>query len=113
MANFHRLPAFPLIVNDPYFSIWSCSDHPTDTVTKHWAGQRKRLNGAVTIDGVSYRFLGPNDGLAMKMEDLTITPPPAISSAPPALPWPCALPLPCFSMIWTLCLRLSPLWILK
>ncbi|MBE5771989.1 MAG: DUF4965 domain-containing protein [Clostridiales bacterium] len=74
MANITRLPAFPLITNDPYFSIWSCSDHPSDSVTRHWAGQRKRLNGAVTIDGVSYRFLGPNDGISMKMEDLTVTP---------------------------------------
>lgn len=74
MGNITRLPAFPLITNDPYFSIWSCADHPASDSTRHWAGQRKRMEGSLVIDGVSHRFLGAHDGIIMEMEDLTVTP---------------------------------------
>ena len=30
MANMTRLPAIPLVVNDPYFSIWSAYDTLTE-----------------------------------------------------------------------------------
>ena len=40
-----RLPAFPLITNDPYLSIWSAADRPTDAETTHWAGDQKPLRG--------------------------------------------------------------------
>ena len=46
-----RLPAFPLITNDPYLSIWSAADRPTDAETTHWAGDRKPLRGRAVIDG--------------------------------------------------------------
>ena len=74
MPSFTRLPAFPLITNDPYFSIWSNTDLPTQGDTRHWAGERKRLTGKVTIDGVSYRFLGLGKEPAMETTDITITP---------------------------------------
>lgn len=74
MPSLTRLPAFPLITNDPYFSIWSNTDIPTQGDTCHWAGERKRLTGKLTIDGVSYRFMGLFDDPAMETTDITVTP---------------------------------------
>lgn len=74
MAPMTRLPAFPLIANDPYFSIWSCADLPTSDDTRHWAGQRKRLHGVITIDGKRYRYLGKANRPAMQADAIEVTP---------------------------------------
>lgn len=73
MANSTRLPAMPLVVNDPYFSIWSAHDNLTDGDTTHWAGARKRLYGEVRVNGVRYRFLGRGDAPAAKQLDEHVT----------------------------------------
>ena len=74
MPDLLRLPAFPLITNDPYFSIWSCADDPTAEDTRHWAGERKRLTGRLLVDGRTYRFLGAGDEEAMTLQDIQVTP---------------------------------------
>ncbi len=56
-----RLPSVPLVVNDPYISIWSPYDHLTDGPTVHWTGSSKPLNGLLRVDGTVYRFMGIGD----------------------------------------------------
>ena len=56
--NALRLPSVPLLVSDPYFSIWSPHDHLYDGHTTHWSNQRKPLTGVLRVDGEAYRFMG-------------------------------------------------------
>lgn len=53
-----RMPSVPLLVNDPYFSIWSNTDNLYDSTTKLWCEKEKAVDGILRVDGVAYRFLG-------------------------------------------------------
>ena len=61
-----RLPSVPLIVNDPYFSIWSAHNNLYDGATCHWTGQRKAIDGLLRVDGTTYRFMGKDKGRLLK-----------------------------------------------
>ena len=68
-----RLPAVPLIVNDPYFSIWSPFDKLTDGTTRHWTDQEKPLEGFLRIDGVTYQWMGTNKGQATTAQQKSVS----------------------------------------
>ena len=61
-----HLPAVPLIMNDPYFSIWSPYLNLYDGVTKHWSGVPKSIEGLLRVDGVTYRFMGKENARVLK-----------------------------------------------
>lgn len=60
-AQVNRLPAYPLITHDPYFSVWSTTDKLNEGVTKHWTGAAQSLTGYLQVDGNLYRFLGKEE----------------------------------------------------
>ena len=53
-----RVPSVPLVVNDPYFSIWSPYDALNEGMTRHWTNDEKPLQGWLRVDGVTYCFMG-------------------------------------------------------
>lgn len=53
-----RLPAVPLIINDPYISFWSPYDRLTDGTTRHWSDINKPMDGLLRVDGEVYRWMG-------------------------------------------------------
>ncbi len=71
-----RPPAVPLVVCDPYFSIWSRADKLTEVPTTHWTGSVHRLTCLVRVDGETYRLLGdePSGVHPLDQTSLTVTP---------------------------------------
>lgn len=70
-----RTPATPLVLHDPYFSVWSFQDDLADGPTRHWTGTQQQLAGMVRIDGKTYRFMGDDrDTPALKQVSRAIWP---------------------------------------
>ena len=68
-----RLPAYPLITVDPFFSIWSRSETLYDAPTTLWCGIPKRLTGFVTVDGKKFRFLGKGKGANGRRQKISLS----------------------------------------
>lgn len=74
--NITRAASIPLVLHDPYFSIWSSADRLYDADPVHWCGKRQQLRGYVTVDGVVYSFLGDrefHEAIPQKNVDVTAT----------------------------------------
>lgn len=72
--SFDRLPAIPLVANDPYFSIWIPADLPTQSNTCHWSGARKPICGYISVDGKRFQFLGKNGTKAANVTGVRVLP---------------------------------------
>jgi hypothetical protein len=72
----NRPPATPLVTHDPYFSLWSTTDHLTDSPTKHWTGHAQPLTSLVRIDGKAFRVMGndPRNVPALPQTAMQLTP---------------------------------------
>lgn len=53
-----RPPAVPLIVQDPYISLWSRYDNLFDGPVSHWTGDALEITGILVVDGTCYRWMG-------------------------------------------------------
>lgn len=65
-ATITRLaPALPLIVNDPYMSVWATRDHPALSWPEHWSGRKLPLSIVIRVDGSSYTAMGIGEAIPM------------------------------------------------
>ena len=68
-----RLPAYPLMLKDPFFSLWCAADDPSDSEVVFWHGEKKPFSGILSVNGENYRFLGRGCGRKLKLDATEIT----------------------------------------
>lgn len=66
-ATTARAPTTPLIVHDPFMSVWSWSDTATDSWPAHWTGKQNQMSGLLHIDGHPWRFMGGPNRMAAEV----------------------------------------------
>lgn len=65
------LPAYPLWIIDPNFSVWSRSDELNGGNASFWTGLSRKTYGFVRYDGTTYCFLGERKG-AEKLQQISV-----------------------------------------
>lgn len=71
-----KAASIPLVLHDPFFSIWSSADHLYDQDTVHWCGERQQMRGYLTVDDRKYCFMGykeVHDYIPQKSIEVTAT----------------------------------------
>ncbi len=58
-----KAPAYPLLTQDTYFSLWSFGDELNKSTTKHWTGNNQSIVGTLKVDDKYYHFLGKSENL--------------------------------------------------
>ena len=58
------LPAYPLFVKDPNFSLWMCGEDFSDNNVQTWWGEEKSIYAFLKTGGETYGFLGRSSDFA-------------------------------------------------
>lgn len=70
-----RAVSYPLIVCDPFFSVWSPYNAPYEGSTEHWTGEKMPIEICLNTDGKLYRLVGNPGGIPeMPMQKAVVTP---------------------------------------
>ena len=74
-----RMPAYPLIIGDPYFNVWSFTDELNSENTVHWSGKPNDIIGLLETGEKSLCFMGnPQGREKMRQKSVSVT---ALSTA--------------------------------
>ncbi|MBR3645419.1 MAG: DUF4965 domain-containing protein, partial [Lachnospiraceae bacterium] len=71
-----KASSIPIIVSDPYFSIWSDTDKLYEGDLVHWAKMRQKIRGYINVDGEIFCFMGNrqfHNVIEQKYVDVTAT----------------------------------------
>lgn len=60
--NERLLPAYPLWLKDPYYSIWLNGEYLQRADTVFWHGEPKPIRGWISENGINYFFMGGDEG---------------------------------------------------
>ena len=69
-----KLPTYPLITVDPFFSIWSKSQKLYESDTILWCDIKKPVRGYLTVDGEVFRFMGAGSESVIEQKSLDVAP---------------------------------------
>jgi len=75
-----RPPSVPMIVHDPYFSIWLPNENLAAADTQHWTGAAHTIRVRAEIDGQVFRLVGKGSVPALPQQSLRVTPTRTIST---------------------------------
>lgn len=56
-----RAGSIPLVLHDPFFSVWSNVDNLYEADTVHWSGRSHTLRGYVKVNDAMYCFMGDKE----------------------------------------------------